>query len=169
MTPAPESPKLEACAHCGGEGVVMERTCNPQDPYNPADRAFPVVRCTVCFAQACGEDWQHVSTAIEAWNRRPAPTASPAPMDEVCRLITLWWETWVKMQGNPEHWRDASRFMGFLPERLREAVGDSRPALPEGVAGDVDWEEKYIMDLPGYYSQESLDSNKADLTRENAQ
>lgn len=67
------SEELKPCAHCGGLGIPMERTCNPKDACDPAARAFPIVRCGTCHAEACGGDWQSIETAIEAWNRRTSP------------------------------------------------------------------------------------------------
>jgi len=62
--------ELKPCPFCGGEGHASERTCDKDSPYNPNDRAYPVVRCSKCFTTVGGKDWSSVSTAIEAWNKR---------------------------------------------------------------------------------------------------
>lgn len=68
--------KLKPCPFCGGTATTYPRTCNKDTKYNPADRAFPIVRCTQCFAEVCGKDWGEPATAIAAWNRR----SSAAPV-----------------------------------------------------------------------------------------
>jgi len=66
------TPAIKPCPFCGGEASARPRTCNRNTPYNPADRAFPIVRCGKCGAEAIGDDWKSEATAIEAWNRRAA-------------------------------------------------------------------------------------------------
>lgn len=75
------------CPFCGANGPavsVYPRTCNKSTPYNAADRAFPIVRCRSCGAEAAGKDWGEPDTAIAAWNRRasPAQAAEQAISDE---------------------------------------------------------------------------------------
>ena len=67
--------ELLPCPFCGGTGVTWPPTCTRFTPYNPADRAFPIVRCYSCCAEAHGTNWGHVDTAIAAWNRRAALSA----------------------------------------------------------------------------------------------
>lgn len=62
--------KLLPCPFCGGEPVATERNCNLNDEYDPTDRAYPIVKCTKCFAEAFGRNWSGIETAIEAWNKR---------------------------------------------------------------------------------------------------
>ena len=82
--------ELKPCPFCGGTASALKRNCEKDTPYNPADRAFPVVRCTACFAEAAGADWTAPRTAIAAWNRRaqavPAPTAPK--VEEVMALVS---------------------------------------------------------------------------------
>lgn len=75
-----EGIKLLPCPFCGGEADVSPRTCDRSTPYNPADRAFPIVRCA-CGAEIAGENWSGVDSAINAWNRR-APLTRPALSDK---------------------------------------------------------------------------------------
>jgi len=68
------SPTLKPCPFCGGDQpAVFLPTCRPETPYNPADRLYPVVRCTRigCIAEVAGKNEDYNGkTAIEAWNRR---------------------------------------------------------------------------------------------------
>jgi hypothetical protein len=68
---------LLPCPFCGERNaVVLSPTCDRKTPYNPADRAFPVVRCASCDVEVPGKDWdQSCKSAIAAWNRRPHPDA----------------------------------------------------------------------------------------------
>lgn len=84
---ATEQPAILPCPFCGGVGNVFPRTCNKDTPYDPSHRAFPIVRCSGCFAEAHGENWGKPPTAIAAWNRRalravevPRPDSSPTPV-----------------------------------------------------------------------------------------
>lgn len=78
MTAAPLPAPLPACPFCGADGEdlrVLPPTCTPKSPYNPADRAYPVLRCGGCGASVPGEDWDTLgASAVAAWNRR-APEA----------------------------------------------------------------------------------------------
>jgi hypothetical protein len=59
------------CPFCGYTAWMIPPTCNKQTPYDPADRAFPIVRCWKCNAEACGTDWDESGkSAIEKWNTR---------------------------------------------------------------------------------------------------
>lgn len=65
---------LKSCPFCGCTNPVMlPRICNRDTPYDPADRAFPVVQCRGCHARVAGENWGRPETAVEAWNRREPP------------------------------------------------------------------------------------------------
>jgi len=71
--------ELLSCPFCGGDKqFVLPPSCKRSDPYNPADRAFPIVRCFSCFTEVAGKNWDHSSkTAIDRWNTRATtPTAS---------------------------------------------------------------------------------------------
>lgn len=68
--------KLKSCAHCETtkEPMAFPPTCKKNDSYNPAERAFPVVRCVGCYAQVPGKDWDYsCKSAIAAWNTRALP------------------------------------------------------------------------------------------------
>lgn len=66
------SEKLLPCPFCGSTEVMkFPPTCHEYSPYNPSDRAAPMVRCADCFAEAYGRDFdKSCKTAIAAWNRR---------------------------------------------------------------------------------------------------
>lgn len=66
--------KLLPCPFCGSEKhMVLPPTCDRSTPYNPADRAFPIIRCGGCFTDVPGKDWDNSgNSAVELWNRRKA-------------------------------------------------------------------------------------------------
>jgi len=68
------SEELLPCPFCQGIDVHLHLpTCNKKTPYDPADRAFPIVRCRSCDASKDGENWdQSGRSAIESWNTRAA-------------------------------------------------------------------------------------------------
>jgi hypothetical protein len=51
--------------------MVLPRTCDKDTPYNPADRAYPVIRCR-CGISLAGEDWKGPESLIARWNSLPA-------------------------------------------------------------------------------------------------
>ena len=68
------APDLLPCPFCGDDKVAsFARTCDRHTPYNPADRTYPVVRCS-CGVEVPGANWSEPETAIATWNKR-APTA----------------------------------------------------------------------------------------------
>lgn len=73
--PCPED-TLKPCPFCGTtKSYVRLPTCKRDDDYDADDRAFPVVRCGECFAEAVGKDWDHKGrSAIAAWNCRSNPS-----------------------------------------------------------------------------------------------
>ena len=65
------SDELKPCPFCGSKHVTAyARTCNKDSKYDPADRAFPIVRCRECGACSEGRDWSEPITAITKWNAR---------------------------------------------------------------------------------------------------
>lgn len=76
---------LKPCPFCGSIFIEdLPPTCTERSPYNPADRAFPVVRCAECLAEAPGEDWDHTkASAIAAWNRRAPDPSREAVIAEL--------------------------------------------------------------------------------------
>ena len=66
--------ELLPCPFCGGtDHFIFPPSCTEDAPYNPADRASPLVRCRTCYAEVPGKNWDHsCKTAIAAWNRRSA-------------------------------------------------------------------------------------------------
>ena len=108
-----ESDALAPCPFCLGlEARMYPPTCDKRTPYNPADRAFPLVRCP-CGAEKAGTDWDQTGrTAISAWNRRAAPKApavpetltdaEKAPSDG---LEVIGWEyRWLDTANTPNRW-----------------------------------------------------------------
>lgn len=70
---------LKPCMFCGQTPMVYPRTCNKDTPYNPADRAFPVVRCR-CGISLDGEDWKGPESVVARWNAlAPALPAEGQP------------------------------------------------------------------------------------------
>ena len=91
------SEELKPCPFCGNSAAtVYPRTCDKDTPYNPRDRAFPIVRCGGCGAEAAGKDWKGADTAIAAWNTR----AVLAP------IVPQGWKL-VPMEPTPEMVRAA--------------------------------------------------------------
>jgi len=66
------SEELKPCPFCGSEKhMAFPPTCDRNTPYNPNDRAFPIIRCGGCFTEVPGKDWDaSCKTAGERWNDR---------------------------------------------------------------------------------------------------
>lgn len=66
--------ELKPCPFCGSDRLmVLPPTCDRNTPYSAADRAYPVVRCSGCYTDVPGKDFDASSkSAVEAWNRRAA-------------------------------------------------------------------------------------------------
>jgi len=83
--------ELKPCPFCGSKNVTaFARTCNKDSKYNPADRAFPIVRCRECGACSEGRDWSEPITAITKWNERATKATQPADAalaDDVRELV----------------------------------------------------------------------------------
>jgi len=78
------SGELKPCPFCGNENpAILERTCDKHTPYNPNDRAYPVVRCRECGCEKPGLDWSGPETAVRNWNNR----AALAKRDSVNRFV----------------------------------------------------------------------------------
>ncbi len=120
MNAAPESPKLEACPFC----------------LNPPEKLTDAVDGVRCVTRECPLFWFRFPRS--EWNRRPAPTASPAPegvTGDVARSLTFA-ERFGHSNGNEDdsffhlqtltsHVQSQSSTMAGLREeveRLREAV-----------------------------------------------
>lgn len=111
--------ELKPCPFCGGKGNASERTCDKDSRYNPNDRAYPVVRCSVCFTTVGGKDWSGISTAIEAWNKRATatPPADAALADDLDAMTVC----------------DSNRLDVFQKRKLHRAAAALRArAVPEG-------------------------------------
>ena len=63
---------LRRCPFCGGgTQFIFGPTCAPDSKYDRSDRAYPIVKCSGCNAEAHGDNWDKTGrSAIEAWNRR---------------------------------------------------------------------------------------------------
>lgn len=67
-----KKPELMRCPFCGSEdgARLYTPTCDRTTPYDPAHRAFPIVRCR-CGVEVAGHDWDHSGeSAVDAWNTR---------------------------------------------------------------------------------------------------
>ncbi len=74
----PHDKALKPCPFCGStDHMVLPPTCDLDSPYDPNDRAFPIIRCMRCFIDVPGKDFDASGkTAIDHWNRRaPIPEA----------------------------------------------------------------------------------------------
>jgi len=88
---------LAPCPFCGStEAQAIDRTCDRDTPYNPADYAYPRVICR-CGVQVPGENWRGKDTAIAAWNRRAA--SNPAPSGEA---VPVAWRVRERYPMDPE-------------------------------------------------------------------
>lgn len=87
---APERPmELLLCPFCGsGKASLLLPTCRPETPYNPADRLYPVVRCSECYADIPGDNEDYKGgSAITKWNTRVAPSVPNATANHAQPLI----------------------------------------------------------------------------------
>lgn len=68
-----EKEQLLLCPFCDQPfPIVSGPTCKKSDSYDPADRAYPIVRCSKCHCSIGGKNWDHTcNSAIKAWNTRP--------------------------------------------------------------------------------------------------
>ena len=82
---------LKPCPFCGEcvHITAFPATCNRDSPYDPADRAFPIVRCQNCYTERPGQNfptpWNSTKSAIAAWNRRATPPEVTALVDALAR------------------------------------------------------------------------------------
>jgi hypothetical protein len=87
------SVELLPCPFCGCKKThVFQPTCNQRTPYNPSDRAYPTVRCALCYAETCGNNWdESASSAVDKWNIRSdaALLREKARADEAVNVLTL--------------------------------------------------------------------------------
>jgi len=68
--------ELLPCPFCGYEKhMVLSPNCTKTDPYDPGDRAFPVIRCGGCFTDVPGDNWDfNGASAVKRWNTRVGKT-----------------------------------------------------------------------------------------------
>lgn len=97
MNPEDNGPKPELlpCPFCGcSEAYSWGRTCGKDTPYDPSNRAFPVVRCRSCFCEVPGENWTGEETTIKKWNTRTTPEPGWLPIEdaeeEIILIVTDW-------------------------------------------------------------------------------
>lgn len=96
---------LLPCPFCGGaEQMVIDRTCDQSTPYNPADYAYPRVRCK-CGVEIGGENWGEPTTAIAAWNRRSL-TQELAAKDKEIAGLKLANNVLAQLAGHEENQRE---------------------------------------------------------------
>ena len=95
MKGAVQHTELLNCPFCGGEDIsTLGPTCKKSDKYNPSDRAFPKAVCGKCYAEACGDNWDHTKkTAVIAWNTRSSwikVEDQAPPFNTLLLFATLW-------------------------------------------------------------------------------
>ncbi|WP_431861477.1 Lar family restriction alleviation protein [Azospirillum sp.] len=130
--------KLLDCPFCGGEGHTLPPTCTKATPYDPAHRAFPVVRCGGCGCDVPGKDWDDTRhSAIAAWNRRAVSAPAVAPEVAEKALVDCWngvneviatLESTARLAREANH-PEQAKYMDARAAELREAVTASRSAL----------------------------------------
>jgi hypothetical protein len=64
--------ELLPCPFCASKNTdVRQPTCTRESPYDPLDRAYPIVRCGKCYAEISGDDFDSsCRTAVHKWNLR---------------------------------------------------------------------------------------------------
>ena len=125
------------CPFCSGTATLFPPTCNRSTPYDPADRAFPQVRCGGCHVSASGNNWdERGASAIKAWNTRAsAPVPVVVAEEAVERAAKAHWDAenaapWNKVLGQGD-WNPG------LSEAQREhRRGYMRAALLASGLGD---------------------------------
>jgi len=112
--------ELKPCPFCGDANVGLHPpTCDRGAEYDPLDRAFPIIRCGGCYAEAHGDNWDHRGqSVIASWNRRAAPVVSEemARRGEAAR---------VRYMENV-----AADRVGSMMAALTAALGDGNTAPP---------------------------------------
>jgi hypothetical protein len=145
--------ELAPCPFCGGDKcVVYPRTCDRTTPYNPADRAFPVVRCRGCGAEAIGDDWGAPETAIVKWNRRALLAAAPAMQEGGERFVYVRTDHLEKLRSGP--------FLCAL--QLESQEGYTRLAAPGAASPPIPAREEYaelIAKSPFFHSTVPADQD----------
>lgn len=63
---------MRPCPFCGSDLIdVFPPTCTRKSPYDAMDRAFPIARCSGCFATVQGSNWDSSGNSARAmWNQR---------------------------------------------------------------------------------------------------
>jgi len=87
--------ELKPCPFCGSDRfMVLPPTCDRNTPYSAADRAYPVVRCSGCYTDVPGKDFDASSkSAVEAWNRRSLTAALSDKQAVEVKALPLNWAT----------------------------------------------------------------------------
>lgn len=129
------TPEIMPCPFCGSEKhMLLTPTCTKDSPYDPNDRAFPMIRCMGCYVDVPGKDWDHNGkTAREAWNRRAALAAvEPKPVSIHTALQTAY------LRG-AEWYRENDDF-GHMLQKAAYDYADKEtvypaptPAIPAGL------------------------------------
>ena len=124
--------ELKPCLFCGRTPRVMPRTCDKDTPYNPADRAFPVIRCG-CGISLDGEDWKGPESLIARWNALGIKGAAPAPQgqkqvtkEQIERGLDAYWQC---MGGIEPDTTDA------VVAAIRASAVNANAPAPEGQPG----------------------------------
>jgi len=90
--------ELKPCPFCGSDRLmVLPPTCDRDTPYSAADRAFPVVRCSGCYTDVPGKDFDASSkSAVEAWNRRSLTAALSDKQAGEVKIKPLEWRQAIR-------------------------------------------------------------------------
>jgi hypothetical protein len=170
MTPSPQSAEaqerdtLMPCPFCLESNARMyPPTCDKRTLYNPADRAFPLVRCK-CGAAKEGIDWdQSGRSAIRAWNAR-ASLPSAAASGEASAVEE------VEAQAASEQ---TAADVRAIHERMKAELAHNELPRVIGSAGEATDTGRFRYRPDGPFGPDVIDSHTGkwmsiDLAREYA-
>lgn len=82
---------LKPCPFCGSHGFILYPNCTKDTPYDPRDRAYPLVRCAECHCEVTGDNWDKSGkTAIANWNNRTIKSGDTIETAEgLCMVVPI--------------------------------------------------------------------------------
>lgn len=126
------SDELKPCPFCGSKNIsAYARTCNKDSKYNPADRAFPIVRCLECGSCAEGRDWGEPITAITKWNSRTQP---PCGTDGAALAALVTRDLCESEPANPDDPDTVCVKVNYVAEVIQRHAKPAAPVAPATVA-----------------------------------